>query len=235
MSEENHFKRIYAQQAEGYDAFIRCHDVEGNLLRALTDLRPLEGSEVVEFGAGTGRVTALLAPRVRAIRAFDESEAMLAVAERRLAEANITNVTLAPVPNTGLPVEDNSADLTIQGWSFGHATGWYPDSWQEEIGKMLAEMLRITRPGGTLINIETQGTGFETPRAPSEVLADYYTWLEGEHGFAFKWIRMDYTFDSLEESEKWMRFFFGHEMGELVVENNWLVVPECAGIWWKTL
>ena len=55
MSEENHFKRIYAQQAEGYDAFIRCHDVEGNLLRALTDLHPLEGSEVVEFGAGTGQ------------------------------------------------------------------------------------------------------------------------------------------------------------------------------------
>jgi ubiquinone/menaquinone biosynthesis C-methylase UbiE len=128
MSEENHFKQIYAQQAEGYDAIIRCHDVEGNLLPALTDLHPLEGSEVVEFGAGTGRVTALLAPRVRTIRAFDESEAMLAIAERRLAEANITNVTLAPAPNTGLPVEDNSADLTIQGWSFGHATGWYPDS-----------------------------------------------------------------------------------------------------------
>jgi ubiquinone/menaquinone biosynthesis C-methylase UbiE len=189
MSEENHFKRIYAQQAEGYDSLIRCHDVEGNLLRALTDLYPLEGSEVVEFGAGTGRVTALLAPRVRTIRAYDESEAMLAVAERRLAEANITNVTLAPAPNTGLPVGDNRAYLTIQGWSFGHATGWYPDSWRDKIGKMLAEMSRITRPGGTLINIETQGTGFETPRAPSEVLADFYTWLEQEHGFAFKWIR----------------------------------------------
>jgi ubiquinone/menaquinone biosynthesis C-methylase UbiE len=173
MSEENHFKQIYAQQAEGYDAIIRCHDVEGNLLPALTDLHPLEGSEVVEFGAGTGRVTALLAPRVRTIRAFDESEAMLAIAERRLAEANITNVTLAPAPNTGLPVEDNSADLTIQGWSFGHATGWYPDSWRDEIGKMLAEMSRITRLGGTLINIETQGTGFETPRAPSKVLAGF--------------------------------------------------------------
>ena len=67
------------------------------------------------------------------------------------------------------------------------------------------------------------------------MLADYYTWLEQEHRFAFKWIRMDYTFDSLEESEKWMRFFFGDEMGERVVKNNWLVVPECAGIWWKTL
>jgi ubiquinone/menaquinone biosynthesis C-methylase UbiE len=235
MSEENHFKRIYAQQAEDYEAFIRFHDVEGNLLRALSDLHPLEGIEVVEFGAGTGRVTALLAPRVKTIRAFDESEAMLAIAERRLAEANITNATLAHAPNTALPVEDNSADLTIQGWSFGHAIGWYPDSWRDEIGKMLAEMARITRPGGTIINIETQGTGFETPRAPSEGLAAYYTMLEQEHGFEFTWIRTDYTFGSLEQAEKWMRFFFGDEMGEQVVRKNWLIVPECAGIWWKTL
>jgi ubiquinone/menaquinone biosynthesis C-methylase UbiE len=158
---------------------------------------------------------------------------MLAVAERRLAEANIANVTLAPAPNTSLPVEGDSADLTIEGWSFGHATGWYPDTWRDEIGTMLAEMSRITRPGGTLICIETQGTGFETPRAPSDILAEYYAWLEEQHGFSFSWIRMDYTFDSLEQSKQMMAFFFGDEMGKLVVKNDWLIVPECAGIWWK--
>jgi len=33
--------------------------------------------DVVEFGAGTGRITRLLAPEVQSIRAFDASEHML--------------------------------------------------------------------------------------------------------------------------------------------------------------
>lgn len=229
----DHFKTIYADHASMYEEFICHHDVEGNLLPAIEQIVKLDGLDVVEFGAGTGRVTALLAPKVKSIRAFDEAAGMIEVAKGRLSD--VRNVSLGVAPNTKLPVPDHSADLTIEGWSFAHTRGWYSETWQDEIGRMLAEMRRITRRGGTVILIETQGTGFETPRAPTPELAEVYSLYENEYGFRFKWIRMDYTFESVDEAARLTGFFFGQALADKIRANGWSRVPECAGIWWKTM
>jgi len=42
----------------------------------------------------------------------------------------------------------------------------------------------------------------------------------------------DYQFASLAEAEALTRFFFGEELAAQVVENAWVVLPECTGIWW---
>ena len=66
-------------------AWWRSEDYEGNILKTLNVyLCPMQGAEVVEFGAGTGRLTRLLAPQVKHIRAFDEAQAMLDVAAQTL-------------------------------------------------------------------------------------------------------------------------------------------------------
>jgi hypothetical protein len=64
-----------------------------------------------------------------------------------------------------------------------------------------------------------------------EHLKDYYPWLD-EVGFQNKWIRTDYKFESIEEAEELSRFFFGDELGNKVRENNWVILPECTGVWW---
>ncbi|NJL56820.1 hypothetical protein HC928_17975, partial [bacterium] len=79
---------------------------------------------------------------------------------------------------------------------------------------MLAEMVRVTRPDGTLIILETLGTGSEIPTPPTAGLDAYYAWLEETHGFTRTWIRTDYEFASVGEAEHLTRFFFGDVLAE---------------------
>ncbi len=229
------FEEIYASHADRYEALVAREDYEGNILKALRQICPLNGIDVVEFGAGTGRLTRLLAPVVGGIRAFDASAHMLGEAERTLRDTGATNWTLGVSDNKSLPVDSGSADLCIAGWSFGHSVGWYPDGWREEIGVAVAAMLRVLRPGGTAVILETMTTGSETPHPPTEGLAEYYRLLEDEQGFASTSIRTDYRFESIEEAERLTRFFFGDALADRVVQENWVLLPECTGIWWKQI
>jgi hypothetical protein len=101
----------------------------------------------------------------------------------------------------------------------------------------LREIERILRPNGSgrksmALIIESLGTGSEKPDPPKHLEA-YFDWL-AEAGFERGWMRTDYRFESLEEAVELSAFFFGEEMGKKVRENNWQVLPECTGIWWKS-
>jgi ubiquinone/menaquinone biosynthesis C-methylase UbiE len=171
---------------------------------------------------------------VKSITAFDGSKAMLDIAIAKLQKGGFSNWRAEVADNRTIPVPDASADIAIEGWSFGHFQGWYPDSWREEAGKALAEMQRVLRPGGTAILLETMGTGRETPKPPTPGLADFFAWLEDRQGFSSTWIRTDYKFDSLAETEQLTRFFFGDELANTALAKHWVILPECTGIWWKT-
>jgi ubiquinone/menaquinone biosynthesis C-methylase UbiE len=229
----DHFQDIYANHADEYEAMVAREDYQGNILKALQNIRPLSGLDVVELGAGTGRLTLLLAPLVKSITAFDGSRPMLDVAVGKLQKGGFSNWRAEIADNRTLPVDDASADLAIEGWSFGHFQGWYPDTWREEAGKALAEMKRALRPGGTIILLETMGTGRETPQPPHAGLADYYAWVESEHGFSSTWIRTDYQFESLSQAVQMARFFFGDALATTAAAKNWVILPECTGIWWR--
>lgn len=231
----DHFQTIYANHADQYEALVLREDYEGNILKTLQSIHPFAGLDVVEMGAGTGRLTLLLASLVKSLHAFDNSAHMLDVAITKLNQTGFTNWRAEVADNRALPVADSSADLSIQGWSFGHYCGWYPDTWREAIGAALGEMTRVLRPGGTAILLETMGTGRETPQPPTPALAQYYVWLEQEHGFTVTSIRTDYRFESLAEAERLTRFFFGDELADEVVRRNWVILPECTGVWWKTI
>ena len=106
-------REIYRQYPDHYDALVSREDHAGQLLKALRGLVRLEGADVVELGAGTGRVTALLAPLVRSLRAFDLEPAMLELARRKLSELGLRNWQLDVADNARLPVADDSADVSL--------------------------------------------------------------------------------------------------------------------------
>ena len=225
------FEQIYAAHAEDYDRLVEREDFRGNLIDAIQQICPLDGLEVIELGAGTGRITRQLVPLVRHVRAFDASAHMLSVARRRLEQSGFTNWALDVADNAALPAADASVDLSIAGWSFGHQTSWAAERWPIQIGAAVDEMLRVLRPGGSAIIIETMGTGQRTPAPPTPALAAYYAWLEGDRGFDYRWVRTDYQFESTEEGEALFRFFFGDALADALVAGGSPVVPECTGIW----
>jgi ubiquinone/menaquinone biosynthesis C-methylase UbiE len=227
------YKDIYARQAEQYELLVAREDFQGNLLRALEKIRPLAGLEVVELGAGTGRLTCLLAPKVKSLQIFDASQAMLDVACAKLQKMGATHWQARVADHGSLPAADRCADLALVGWSLCYAALDHPDHWREALGQALGEMRRVLRPGGTLLILETQGTGCEAP-CPPDVLKNYLAYLD-EAGFSSTWIRTDYKFESLAEAEALTRFFFGDNLAEQVIKQNWIILPECTGLWWQSI
>lgn len=225
-------REIYQFHPEQYDALVRCEDREGNLLKAIRAIMGLDGADVVEFGAGTGRVTALLAPHVRSIRAFDLAPAMVEVARLELAQLGVRNCEIQIADNARLPVPDESADISIAAWTYGHQTVWNAEGWRAPIEAAIAEMIRALRPGGAGIVIETLGTNHTTPFAPPAELERYYALLTEQFHFDRTWIRTDYEFSSLAEGERLLRFFFGEELARRFVSTGSRVLPECTGLWW---
>lgn len=226
----DHYANIYAHHANEYESLISREDYTGNLLTAFRAITPLEGLDIIDMGAGTGRLTRLLAPFVRSVRAFDTSAAMLSVARAQLRTDGMYNARVIVADHRALPAANHSADLVISGWSICYTVVWEQD-WQTELGKALTEMQRVARPGGTLIIVETQGTGYETPNPPENV-KPYFAHLEAD-GFAFTWIRTDFRFASVEEARELTTFFFRGDVTARLISREPAILPECTGIWWK--
>lgn len=226
------YASIYEGQAGRYQRLIAREDDEGHILPAVAAVRPLAGIDVVELGAGTGRLTRLLAPHVRSIRAFDAEQAMLDVARDLLTRDGVTNWELAIADHRELPAADASADLVIGGWTICYAALWSKGSWEADLDRVLSEMSRVLRPGGSIVILETLGTGFEAPHPPAE-LEPYFARL-GALGFKQTWIRTDYRFASPEEAVELTRFFFGDALAEKLAATNATELPECTGVWWRS-
>lgn len=224
-------KTVYAHHGNEYEALIAREDYQGNILRALREITPLENRVVLDLGAGTGRLAALLTPLVSHVHAFDIAPDMLRVCRQKLTESGFTNWEVNIADHRQLPVDDHSANLVVSGWSVSYLAVWNADSWQAELEKALAEMKRVLKAGSFIVLFESLGTGNESP-VELDHLKNFYSWLD-EVGFQKRWIRTDYQFESLDEAEYLARFFFGDELGDKVRKNNWVVLPECTGVWWK--
>jgi ubiquinone/menaquinone biosynthesis C-methylase UbiE len=229
----DHFKNIYQHHADLYERLIAREDQRGNIFQALMEIHPFDGASIVEFGAGTGRVTRIMSVLAKFIYAFDMEETMLREGQRVLEESGMENWSLACADNHSMPLMANVADIAMEGWSFAHVMGWHPDDWQQHIDKILSEMQRLLKPDGTMILIETMGTGQREPLPPAEHLATLYRYWEQEHDFNYRWIRTDYQFESVEEADELIRFFFGDDLADTQVAGKNIIVPECTGIWWK--
>ena len=128
-----------------------------------------------------------------------------------------------------LPFKNNSTDFIVAGWSIGYLAAWHAGALKQELESTFDEIRRVLRPGGSIVIIETLGTGCARPR-PFEIHAEYLDYLK-RVGFRSDWIRTDYRFDSLEEAVSLSRFFFGEEMATQVRKKRQRILPECTGIW----
>ncbi len=227
------YDEIYRSHAREYHELVTAEDRDGNLLPALEAIVPLRGADVLEVGVGTGRIARLLAGRARRIVGVDREPGMLAVARRYVDAPGHCPCAMVCGDALALPVRSKWADVAIAGWVFGHFRTWMPTEWRARVATAISEMRRTLRPGGTLIVIETLGTGTSEPAPPSPELAEYYRWLEEDFGMARRDFRSDYEFRDVETAARVSGFFFGDDFGAEVRSNRWSRIPECTGIWSK--
>jgi ubiquinone/menaquinone biosynthesis C-methylase UbiE len=227
------YLEIYRQHAAEYDRLVNAEDCDHQLTPAIEKIVPLRNATIMEVGAGTGRVSRLMAAHNVHLVAVDQAAAMLKVAQQHLDSYH--DSLLAQADGRHLPVKSGWADLAIAGWVFGHLRFWLPDNWQDSIGQALDEMRRALKPDGAMIIIETLGSGSTEPAPPSAQLAEYYQWLETTQGFTRESLRTDYQFASVDEAAEVTGFFFGDDFAAQVRRKSWARVPECTGLWWKRL
>ncbi len=230
----NTVQQFYRQHAAIYERLVARQDRRGNLFAALNEIAPLDGLNVVEFGAGAGNLTRLLALQSKRVFAFDIEITMLNLARYALRTSGLVNWSLALGENARMPVAANFADLVIAGWSFAHALDRQPQCWRPQSAAMLSEMQRILKPGGVAILIEDLGIGRHQPRAPSAAAAALYLYWREEWDFCQRWIRSDYQFASPAEAQELARFFFGAAVAKECLGDDAVILPECTGIWWRT-
>ncbi len=244
---DDHFIRVYKNEAAAYHALIAAEDADGHLLPALQSIAPLAGQRVLDLGSGSGRIPLLLSGLNCEIVSVDLHHAMLmeqtqhfpslrggeAQRSRRgnPPDLSATTIRLLQADLRRLPLAAGWADVVTAGWAIGHFTGWHIASWKTEAQLAITEMQRAAKPSGSLIIMETMGTGVQQAAPPNAALADYYAWLENERGFTRQVIATDYDFGSVARAAELCGAFFGAELAARVRANRWSRVPEFTGVW----
>jgi ubiquinone/menaquinone biosynthesis C-methylase UbiE len=223
-------EEIYLTEAERYEALVSREDYQGNILKAIDEIVNVDGLDVLDLGAGTGRLAGLLAPHVRSLRAFDLSAQMLSVCRDKLRKSNLKDWVVAVADHRKLPLPPSCTDLMVSGWSVSYVAVWKPERWREELEIWFDEAKRVLRKGGLIILFESLGTGNETPQ-PVAHLENVYRWFD-ETGLQKKWIRTDYKFDSYQQAAEIAGFFFGDEMKKRILDEKLSILPECTGVYW---
>jgi ubiquinone/menaquinone biosynthesis C-methylase UbiE len=225
---------LYTDHADVYELLVSHEDYQDHLIQAIKNIQPLTGTVAAEFGCGTGRVSGLLAGRVRRLHAFDLTRSMLRMAQNKRNRLGWDHVSFVQADSREMPVRAAWADFAIEGWAFLHIAVNHPANWQFQLGRALDEMRRVVPPGGKLILIETLGTGQTEPN-PAAKYREVYDWLEREQGFCPKAIRTDFLFEAMQQVQEVVIPLFGEKMLDVLIPSDaGIIVPECTGLWWRT-
>lgn len=170
-AEGRRVERVYSVLARVYDAFFDWA-LESGRQRAVARLRVRPGEEVLEVGVGTG-LSLPLYPRHCRVTGIDISEPMLEQARARARELDRGDVLLRRM---------DARELRFPDASFDHVLAPYVISVVPEPRKVMAEIARVCRLGGTVTVVNHFGS-----RAP--VLRVLDGWLS--HLTAWIGFRMD--------------------------------------------
>jgi len=227
----DHYQNIYRNHAQRYDRLISAEDADHHLLPAFEQVLDFKGKRILDVGTGTGRIPQLLQPQAGQLYGLDLHLGMLKEQTFKLSPA-AANWYLVQADLRYLPFPERYFDGVTAGWAIGHFQSWFSIDWRMQVDSAIQEMVRVTRHGGSLVIIETLGTGTNEPAPPSIGLANYYHHLENYWGFIRTTISTDYQFQNLEDAVDLSGFFFGEQMAARVRQNQWVRLPEWTGIWY---
>ena len=217
---------IYQNYSDLYDELVNHEDYNNNLNKFLRDNIQWENKVVGEFGIGTGRVTRNYIDKAQKLYAYDNSEHMIDKAKVNLSKW-ADKIEYSILDNSKINSVEQSFDIIIEGWSFGHLVVQDDENRNQTIQTLISES---TKRAKEVIFIETLGTNVDAPNPPGEKLAQFYKALV-KAGFKEHVIETDYKFDNPEEAAKTMGAFFGDSMKNDIIQKQLNVIKEYTGIW----
>ncbi len=221
-------ENVYKNETEQYHALVSYEDFTNNLTQAIRKFIP-PNKKILESGAGTGRITNILLPACNELACFDLSHAMLDRARHNIFYDSWEFSGMAVADHRQIPVKSGLFDWVVSGWSVCYLVSWQPEQWRREVCSALREFLRVLKPDGKVMIIETLGTGKTTPEPPPHLI-EYLDYLS-DIGFQRECIRTDYRFPDMETARALTQFFFGSEMLASLENAPQPLLPECTGIW----
>ncbi|MGQ7311845.1 class I SAM-dependent methyltransferase [Microbacterium arabinogalactanolyticum] len=161
----SHVSGMFDQVAAGYD---RTNTVMtfGNdaFWRAATTraVAPKRGERILDLAAGTASSSASLAGSGAQVVAADFSPGMLAEGRRR--HGHLPNITFVEADATNLPFKDGEFDAVTMSYGLRNV---------QEPKQALAELFRVTKPGGRIVINE-----FSTP--PGKLFRGLYRFYNAQ-------------------------------------------------------
>ncbi|QIG39756.1 bifunctional demethylmenaquinone methyltransferase/2-methoxy-6-polyprenyl-1,4-benzoquinol methylase UbiE [Microbacterium sp. 4R-513] len=145
---------MFDQVAKGYDRTNTVLSLGNDQLWRVATTRavaPRKGQRILDLAAGTGASSVSLAKSGADVVAADFSPGMIAEGRRR--HRGIPNLSFVEADATALPFGDGEFDAVTMSFGLRNVN---------EPKKALAELLRVTKPGGRLVICE-----FSKPPSPS--------------------------------------------------------------------
>ena len=149
VSHRDSVQNQFSPQAEAY-LHSAVHAQGPDLLQARDVIAALcpQPYALLDVGCGGGHLSFTLASLVARAVALDASPAMLSTVRAAAAERGLSNLGTVQGSATALPFADASFDVVASRYSAHHWT---------DLPAGLAEMVRVLRPGGHLLMIDTEG------------------------------------------------------------------------------
>jgi ubiquinone/menaquinone biosynthesis C-methylase UbiE len=149
----------YNKVADLYDAAFTDIRVRRDEWNWINEHLPEAKIHVLDIGCGNGALLRALSDRIESGVGVDESEAILERARARTSEGAsdpISNLNFEKIDGPHLPFEDDSFEVVISLMSFRYLD-WDP---------LLAEIKRVTKPGGKLLVIDMVTVPVKTSEYP---------------------------------------------------------------------
>jgi demethylmenaquinone methyltransferase / 2-methoxy-6-polyprenyl-1,4-benzoquinol methylase len=137
---------MFDQVAAGYDRTNTVLSLGNDKLWRVATTRavaPRRGQRILDLAAGTGASSVALAASGADVVAADFSPGMIAEGRRR--HGSIRNLSFVEADATALPFADGDFDTVTMSFGLRNVS---------EPKKALAELLRVTRPGGRIVVCE---------------------------------------------------------------------------------